>query len=287
VRDGAEDWKRLVAYSSVSHMGFVVLGLFALTPTGITGSLVQQINHGISTGALFLLVGVVYERRHTRQIDQYGGIAAVMPLCSHLPADDHVVDRIARVERVRRQSAHPAGHVRGQQGVGRRGGSRHHLGAAYMLWLYQRTMFGEITHGENRPQGSRPASVHVRAADPHGVLDRPVSKPFVDRLAPAVQHLVERVSPGLAAGAAAAVHPIPDAHTRPPSGRRTGPQVHPMQVVPYGRHGVARPRADAVGLLILLIGGLFVPRDRQSAIVWPASSCSARRWRQLPQPGAT
>ena len=74
------DWKRLVAYSSVSHMAMVTLGIFALTPVGITGSIVQQINHGISTGALFLLVGVVYERRHTREIAQYGGLSKVMPV---------------------------------------------------------------------------------------------------------------------------------------------------------------------------------------------------------------
>src|SRR6516164_1577478 len=70
-----KDWKRLVAYSSVSHMAMVMLGMFALTPVGVTGSIVQQLNHGISTGALFLLVGVVYERRHTREISEYGGLS--------------------------------------------------------------------------------------------------------------------------------------------------------------------------------------------------------------------
>ena len=74
------DWKRLVAYSSVSHMGMVMLGMFALTPVGITGSIVQQLNHGISTGALFLIVGIVYERRHTRLISEYGGLSKIMPV---------------------------------------------------------------------------------------------------------------------------------------------------------------------------------------------------------------
>src|SRR5215210_2229070 len=74
-----KDMKKLVAYSSVSHLGFVMLGLFALNPNGITGSVIQMINHGISTGALFLLVGMVYERRHTRMIADYGGLASVMP----------------------------------------------------------------------------------------------------------------------------------------------------------------------------------------------------------------
>src|SRR2546428_7769856 len=74
-----KDWKRLVAYSSVSHMALVMLGMFALNPVGITGSIFQQLNHGISTGALFLIVGIVYERRHTREISEYGGLSKAMP----------------------------------------------------------------------------------------------------------------------------------------------------------------------------------------------------------------
>src|SRR5262245_11238432 len=75
-----KDWKRLVAYSSVSHMAMVMLGMFAFTPVGITGSIVQQLNHGISTGALFLIVGIVYERRHKREIAEYGGLLKVLPV---------------------------------------------------------------------------------------------------------------------------------------------------------------------------------------------------------------
>ncbi len=74
------DVKKLVAYSSVSHLGFVMLGLFAMTRHGVSGSILQMINHGVSTGALFLLVGVIYERRHTRELDQMGGLAKVMPV---------------------------------------------------------------------------------------------------------------------------------------------------------------------------------------------------------------
>src|SRR5467141_2996581 len=75
-----KDMKKLVAYSSVSHLGFCTLGIFALNPLGISGSVLQQINHGISTGMLFLIVGVVYERRHTREISEYGGLLKVMPV---------------------------------------------------------------------------------------------------------------------------------------------------------------------------------------------------------------
>jgi len=74
------DIKRLVAYSSVSHLGFVVLGIFSMTALGIQGAIIQMVNHGLSTGMLFLLVGMIYERRHTREISEYGGIARIMPV---------------------------------------------------------------------------------------------------------------------------------------------------------------------------------------------------------------
>src|SRR5262249_56988522 len=74
-----KDWKKLVAYSSVSHLGLCMLGIFALNVQGLTGGGLQMINHGISTGALFLLVGIGYERRHTRLLADYGGIVKVMP----------------------------------------------------------------------------------------------------------------------------------------------------------------------------------------------------------------
>ncbi len=74
-----KDMKRLIAYSSVSHLGFCTLGIFALTPQGLAGSVLQQVNHGISTGALFLIVGALYERRHTHLITEFGGLATPMP----------------------------------------------------------------------------------------------------------------------------------------------------------------------------------------------------------------
>jgi len=75
-----KDVNKLVAYSSVSHLGFVMLGLFALNPLGIQGGILQMINHGLSTGALFLIVGMIYERRHTRDVDAFGGLWKVMPV---------------------------------------------------------------------------------------------------------------------------------------------------------------------------------------------------------------
>ncbi|MGE5787919.1 MAG: complex I subunit 4 family protein, partial [Myxococcales bacterium] len=79
-----DDIKRLVAYSSVAHMGFVMLGIFAATPASMSGALLQMVNHGVSTGALFLLVGVIYDRRHTRLVQQFGGLAKVMPVYATL-----------------------------------------------------------------------------------------------------------------------------------------------------------------------------------------------------------
>ena len=79
-----DDVKKLVAYSSVAHLGYVMLGLFGSTPSGIAGSILQMVNHGVSTGALFLLVGVIYDRRHTRQVEEFGGLAKVMPVFATL-----------------------------------------------------------------------------------------------------------------------------------------------------------------------------------------------------------
>jgi NADH-quinone oxidoreductase subunit M len=78
------DVKKLVAYSSVSHLGFVMLGLFALNPQGIQGGILQMVNHGLSTGALFILVGMIYERRHTREMDAFGGLWKIMPVYAGL-----------------------------------------------------------------------------------------------------------------------------------------------------------------------------------------------------------
>ncbi|HWM91819.1 MAG TPA: NADH-quinone oxidoreductase subunit M, partial [Thermoanaerobaculia bacterium] len=132
------DWKRLVAYSSVSHMAMVMLGMFALTPLGITGSIVQQINHGISTGALFLLVGVMYERRHTREISEYGGLSKVMPVYATiflvmtmssigLPALNGFIGELLILQGIFAANKIWAGVA--AAGIV--------LGAAYMLWLYQ------------------------------------------------------------------------------------------------------------------------------------------------------
>ncbi|MFA5027380.1 MAG: NADH-quinone oxidoreductase subunit M [Candidatus Methylomirabilota bacterium] len=145
------DMKRLIAYSSVSHMGFVMLGMFALNPMGVQGSLLQMINHGLSTGGLFLVVGLIYERRHTRQIAELGGLSKQMPIYASLfaiimlssmglPGLNGFVGEFLILIGVFQ--------VRWWWGALAVTGIV--LGAAYMLWLFQRTMFGEITNEKNR-----------------------------------------------------------------------------------------------------------------------------------------
>src|SRR6201993_2887283 len=152
-----KDMKKLVAYSSVSHLGFCTLGIFALNPVGLSGSVLQQINHGISTGALFLIVGVLYERRHTREISEYGGISNVMPIYATitmimflssmgLPLLNGFVGEFTILGGTFLQkdiAGHPgwfwtAWAVPGVV-----------LAAAYLLWLYQRVFFGPVTNPKN------------------------------------------------------------------------------------------------------------------------------------------
>ena len=105
-----KDLKRLIAFSSVSHLGFVMLGLFTFTMPGVQGGIIQMINHGLSTGALFLIVGVIYERRHTRMIVRVRRpLHPHARLCHHLHDRHPVFHRVAGVERLRGRIPHPPG----------------------------------------------------------------------------------------------------------------------------------------------------------------------------------
>jgi NADH-quinone oxidoreductase subunit M len=193
-----KDWKRLVAYSSVSHMAMVMLGMFALNPVGITGSIVQQLNHGISTGALFLLVGVVYERRHTREISEYGGLSKVMPVYAAvfllmtlssigLPALNGFIGEFLILQGVFVASMMWA--VFAASGIV--------LGAAYMLYLYQRTMFGKIENPKNEKLLDLSGREFATFA-PLIVLAVWIGlypKPILDRLDTSVHRVIARVSP--------------------------------------------------------------------------------------------
>ena len=152
-----KDMKKLVAYSSVSHLGFCTLGIFALTPLGLQGSVLQQINHGISTGALFLIVGVLYERRHTREIAEYGGISNVMPVYATvamimflssmgLPLLNGFIGEFTILSGtfVEKDIAGYSGFFWTAWAV-----PGVVLAAAYLLWLYQRVFFGKVTNPKN------------------------------------------------------------------------------------------------------------------------------------------
>ncbi len=147
-----KDMKRLVAYSSVSHLGLVVVGIAAFTPVSLSGSILQMINHGLSTGALFLLVGVLYERRHTREIEAYGGIAAVVPVTTALflvstlssiglPGLNGFVGEFLILLGTW-TSPHRWWAVLAATGVV--------LSAVYMLSLVQRVFWNPLVHEENR-----------------------------------------------------------------------------------------------------------------------------------------
>jgi NADH-quinone oxidoreductase subunit M len=145
------DWKRLIAYSSVSHMGFVTLGIFSGNATALSGSILQQVNHGISTGLLFLLAGMVYERRHTRNLNDFGGLAHRMPWfatvfgfavfsSAGLPLLNGFVGEFTILRGV--AVDHPLWSVGGVLGM--------IVAAAYLLVLYMKTMMGparDANHG--------------------------------------------------------------------------------------------------------------------------------------------
>ncbi|HLE00131.1 MAG TPA: NADH-quinone oxidoreductase subunit M [Bdellovibrionota bacterium] len=185
------DIKKLVAYSSVSHMGYVILGLFSLNAIAATGAYFQMLSHGISTGALFLLVGMIYERRHTREIGDFGGLSRVMPVFAiafmiivlssmALPGTNGFVGEFLVLLGSWRTSPALAGVA--ALGV--------IFGAVYMLWMFQRVMYGPITQKENEGLSDLSArealvlaplivAVFVMGIFPNVVLDK--LEPSIDR----------------------------------------------------------------------------------------------------------
>ncbi len=150
------DVKKLVAYSSVSHLGFVVLGLFSLTPLGVAGGIFTMLAHGLSTGALFLLVGVIYERRHTRQISEFGGLAHGMPVYATffmlatlasvgLPGMAGFIGEFMILFGT--FSSETLAHAKLMAILATTGVV---LGAIYMLWMYQRVFFGKLANEKNK-----------------------------------------------------------------------------------------------------------------------------------------
>jgi NADH-quinone oxidoreductase subunit M len=195
------DIKKLIAYSSVSHLGYCMLGMLALTAEGATGSAYQMLNHGVSTGALFLLFGFLYERRHTRLMADFGGIAKVMPVFTAsfviitfssvaVPGTNGFIGEFLVLLGTFKSGLHPVFGVLATTGV--------ILGAAYMLWMVQKVFFGSLTHRENQFLPDMNLREFATVA-PFLVLVLVMGlqpQPFLDRIAPSTNRFIARASVG-------------------------------------------------------------------------------------------
>ena len=190
------DLKKLVAYSSVSHLGFVMLGIAALTTTSVTGAVYQMLNHGISTGALFFLVGMLYDRRHTRQISEFGGLRAAMPwyfavfllisLSSiAVPGTNGFVGEFLIL--LGAWSFSPALVAVASLGV--------ILAAAYVLWMVKRVFYGELSNPKNQglPDLSRREAIVLLPLVVLAIVMGIASPLFTRRIEPAADALVRQV----------------------------------------------------------------------------------------------
>jgi NADH-quinone oxidoreductase subunit M len=200
------DIKRLVAYSSVSHLGFIVLGIFALTSQGLQGGVIQMVNHGLTTGALFLLVGMIYDRRHTREIEDYGGLAGVMPLFAGvflftafasigLPGLNGFVGEFKIL--LGSYVTLPGHAIVAAFGVV--------LAAVYLLWAYERMFTGPVTKPENEKLtdlNAREIAIIVPIAALIVFLGI-YPKPALDRIEPSVERILDRIE-------LVADHDVPD-----------------------------------------------------------------------------
>ncbi len=223
-----KDMKKLVAYSSVSHMGFIMLGMFALNSPGLRGSILQMLNHGVSTGALFLLVGMVYERRHNRLISEYGGLAKVMPVYAMffmiitmssigLPTLNGFIGEFTILIGAFNHSWWWA--MFAATGIV--------LGAGYMLWMYQRVFFGELSNEKNKalPDLNRREQWTIIPLIVIAFWIGLYPKPFFRIMEPTVNRVLERVAvampePGTPTAPAPAAEPDHSRRIRRPTGSR-------------------------------------------------------------------
>jgi NADH-quinone oxidoreductase subunit M len=195
------DFKKLVAYSSVSHLGFVMLGIFALTVQSVQGALMVMINHGISTGALFFLIGMIYERRHTRLIADYGGIARVMPMFAAIlalvtfssigvPGTNGFVGEFLVLLGAFR--TYPVLTFIATTAV--------IISAAYLLWAIQRIIFNPLDKpvNEHVPDLNRRELLLLAPLVAAIVWLGVYPKPVLDRMEPAAEHFVQTVQDGAA-----------------------------------------------------------------------------------------
>jgi len=190
------DIKKLVAYSSVSHLGFVMLGLFALNIQGVQGSVYQMLNHGLSTGALFLLVGMIYDRRHTRLISEFGGLWKQLPIFSAmlmvitfssigLPGLNGFIGEFLIL--LGSFGVRPLWTAAATTGV--------ILGAIYMLWMYRRVIFGPLVNAANEKLSDlNPREIALLVPILFFVVFMGIyPTPFLQRMAPSVELTLKRI----------------------------------------------------------------------------------------------
>ena len=195
------DIKKLVAYSSVSHLGFAMLGIWAASVQGVQGALMVMIGHGFSTGALFFLIGMIYERRHTREIEAYGGLARVVPIFSliltvvalasiGLPGLNGFVGEFLVL--IGSYQAHPIATAIATTGV--------IFAAAYLLWALQRVIFNKLDKPDNQALTDLTfRELVVLAPLLIGIVFMGLyPKPILDKLEPAAKHFVQAARPGQA-----------------------------------------------------------------------------------------
>jgi NADH-quinone oxidoreductase subunit M len=226
-----EDVKKLVAYSSVAHLGFVMIGLFSLNQMGLQGGMLQMLNHGVSTGALFLIVGFIYERRHTRLITDFGGLSKQMPIFATifmivtfssigLPGTNGFVGEflvlIGAFESSLRWYT-----VVASSGV--------ILSAVYMLWMFQRVMFGKLDNPKNqnlKDLDAREIAIMLPLIFMIFFMGL-YPKPFIDKMAPALDKVIQqsRIRPAIAAPAQPVMQMAPQGIM--PEGNPVVPEGHP------------------------------------------------------------
>ena len=219
-----DDVKKLVAYSSVAHLGFVMLGIFALNQQGVAGGMLQMLNHGVSTGALFLIVGFIYERRHTRLIADFGGLSKQMPIFATifmivtlssigLPGTNGFVGEFLVLLGAFESNLSWYAVIASSGVI---------LSAVYMLWMFQRVMFGELDNPKNqklKDLNAREIAIMVPLVALIFIMGV-YPTPFLDKMAPAIDKMIQQgktrqvaavsvqQAPVLVQAAEVPVHPI-------------------------------------------------------------------------------